>query len=167
MSLVIYMYTYTYIYTHTYIHVPRMSHSCTHLHTYLHVARQVSLVEISQHLHIVCMYVYIYTQTHTTHALTHIHTHTYTLTHTLTHTHTAGLASLAVSEMPIRVDRSPPLVGRVGDGNDVIAGDIDYQSRDSRICVYAYDIVDPESGIAQIEWTIGIHTLVSLKLTAL
>ena len=47
---------------------------------------------------------------------------------------------------PILIDRSPPLVGKVLDG-DVLQKDLRYQSDDKRICAQWTDFYDPESGI--------------------
>ena len=47
---------------------------------------------------------------------------------------------------PILIDKSPPLVGRVLDG-DILQRDLRYQSDDKRICAQWTDFYDPESGI--------------------
>ena len=72
-----------------------------------------------------------------------------------TPTHTAGLSSIAVAETAIRVDRSPPIVGTYGDGDDVVTGDVDYQRSPNTLCVHAAGVTDPETGISVILWEAG------------
>ena len=83
--------------------------------------------------------------------------HTSSLTSISCIHHTAGLSSIAVAEMAIRVDRSPPLVSVSGDGDNVMSGDIDYQSSSGTLCVHGTGISDPESGISAILWAAGTH----------
>ena len=71
---------------------------------------------------------------------------------------TAGLRTIAVSEVPIMVDRSPPLAGRVYDGA-MVGSDVDFQSNATTLCVIFEGFSDPESGIASITWTAGRSSL--------
>lgn len=65
---------------------------------------------------------------------------------------------MTVSE-PINVDRTPPLVGTVYDANihdgSNVAGDVNYQSNASHICVSWSGFSDPESLIVSYQWSIG------------
>ena len=53
------------------------------------------------------------------------------------------------------MDRTPPEVGSHGDGDDIAAGDIDYQSSTDELCIHATGVVDFQSGISQILWEAG------------
>ena len=66
----------------------------------------------------------------------------------------AGLRSIAVAENSIMVDRTPPLAGTVNDGS-VISLDASYQSSLDTLCVNWEGFSDPESGVAEIDWTVG------------
>ena len=85
----------------------------------------------------------------------------------LTLPHTAGLSSIAVAEMPVRIDRSPPLYDVIGDGDDVIRGDVDYQRHTDTLCVHGTGVVDLESGIIQIIWDAGVHVCTCIRHHAL
>ena len=67
---------------------------------------------------------------------------------------------MAVSETAILVDRSPPVVGSYGDGDNIDSGDIDYQSSTDELCVHATGVADPESGISQILWEAGVYYII-------
>lgn len=67
---------------------------------------------------------------------------------------TAGLMSIAVAENSVTVDRTPPLTGSVYDGS-IISLDATYQSSTEMLCVNWEGVVDPESGVVEIDWTIS------------
>lgn len=51
--------------------------------------------------------------------------------------------------MPIMIDKSPPLVGDVFDG-DKLDKDIQYQHQTDKICGQWKNFFDPESGIRRL-----------------
>lgn len=59
-----------------------------------------------------------------------------------------GLFKAGSGPEPILIDRSPPIAGKVLDGN-VIHHDIMYQSNDKEMCAQWTGFYDPESGIDQ------------------
>ncbi len=67
---------------------------------------------------------------------------------------TAGLTSIAVAEYSVTVDRSPPFTGAVYDGA-VVSLDASFQSSLDTLCVNWEGVVDLESGVAEIEWTVS------------
>lgn len=59
-----------------------------------------------------------------------------------------GLFKAGSGPEPILIDRSPPIAGKVLDGN-VIHHDIMFQSNDKEMCAQWTGFYDPESGIDQ------------------
>lgn len=59
-----------------------------------------------------------------------------------------GLFKAGSGPEPILIDRSPPIAGKVLDGN-FIHHDIMYQSNDKEMCAQWTGFYDPESGIDQ------------------
>ncbi len=66
-----------------------------------------------------------------------------------------------MAENSIMVDRTPPLAGTVNDGS-VISLDASYQSSLDTLCVNWEGFSDPESGVTEIEWTVGNSVLLLL-----
>lgn len=65
-----------------------------------------------------------------------------------------------MAENFITVDRTPPLAGTVNDGSE-ISLDANFQSSLDTLCVNWDGFSDPESGIAEIEWTVSKFYLLS------
>ena len=57
-----------------------------------------------------------------------------------------GLFTAGHGDEPILIDKSPPVVGTVLDG-DKLQQDLRYQADNKRICAQWVDFYDPESGI--------------------
>ncbi|XP_046375524.2 uncharacterized protein LOC124148470 [Haliotis rufescens] len=64
------------------------------------------------------------------------------------------LSTASHGDVPILIDFTPPVIGRVLDGNKLLQ-DIEYQHDTDMICSQWVDFYDPESGIDSYLWGVG------------
>ncbi len=70
----------------------------------------------------------------------------------------AGLQSVVAAEMPLTVDRTPPIPGRVYNGA-AFGTDARYQSSPASFCVNWARFSDPHSGLGRMVLAVGKGTL--------